>query len=56
MLRVNIYIERDHYEKLKKLPGNIAEHVRFAINEYLKKQENFSASKSIGIGIGGKNE
>ena len=48
MQRINLYIEDITYIKLKGLPGTITEHVKKAIDEYLRNmyKVNVSASQS----------
>lgn len=48
MRRINLYIEEVTYIKLKGLPGTITEHVKRALDEYLKNlyKVNISASQS----------
>ena len=44
MDRIHLEIDSNHHRELKKLAGNVTEHVRQAIKEYLERK--FSVSTS----------
>lgn len=48
MIRKTYFLEQEQVDFLKSLPGTESEHLRQAINDYKKKQENVSASQSKG--------
>ena len=46
MIRKTFFLDKEQIDFLKSLPGTSSEHIRQAINEYKKKQQNVSASQS----------
>lgn len=50
MQRINLYIDKEDYEFLKKRSGTVSEHIRFAIENYIheiqKKEVNVITSAS----------
>ena len=50
MDRIHLEIDTNDHRELKKLTGNVTEHVRQAIKEYLEKQFKVSTTPSKGVG------
>ena len=48
MIRKNFWLTNDQFRFLRKLEGNVSEHIRRAIDEYIekKKQEQLKVSTS----------
>lgn len=46
MIRRHFYLNQEQIDFLKKLPGNISEHIRRAIDDYIEKLKAFNASAS----------
>ena len=49
MKLMHFYVREDQKESLKTLKGNMSEHIRFAIDDYLlkKQKEKLNVSKSM---------
>lgn len=46
MHRVNVYIDEDSYQFLKKSSGTMSENIRSAIQEYIRNIRKFDSSAS----------
>ena len=56
MIRVDFMAREDQISYLKKLPGNISEHIRRAIDEYKQSIESKKVSESASKKRGEQNE
>lgn len=57
MIRLNIYFEEEQVDELEVLPGTVSEHVRKAVDDYLKKMRpQSSVSPSVKSSVKEQNE
>lgn len=50
----SLYLYKNQLNNLRKFPGNVSEHIRRAIDDYLKKNIDASLSNSLSMKGGGK--
>ena len=55
MQRIDVYLDEKWIAFLKELPGNLSEHIRQAVNNYISDIESKKVSASVSKG-GGKDE